>query len=84
MDHHTFKPRMRVTPSLPQRGRQPKGCIPLTPPFSNNPIKKGIFFLTLSRISIFLIPQDSDAKILKKPPCPAVPLRGPESGNPHG
>jgi hypothetical protein len=22
---------MKVTPSLPQRGRQPKGCIPLTP-----------------------------------------------------
>jgi hypothetical protein len=24
----------RVTPSLPQRGRNPKGSIPLTPPFS--------------------------------------------------
>ena len=24
---------MRVTPSLPQRGRQPKGSIPLTPSF---------------------------------------------------
>ena len=22
---------MKVTPSLPQRGRQPKGCAPLTP-----------------------------------------------------
>ncbi len=26
-----FKKVGRVTPSLPQRGRQPKGCIPLTP-----------------------------------------------------
>ena len=27
---------MRVTPSLPQRGRQPKGGIPLTPIFQGN------------------------------------------------
>jgi hypothetical protein len=25
---------MRVTPTLPQRERQPKGCIPLTPLYS--------------------------------------------------
>ena len=26
-----FEETLRVTPSLPQRGRQPKGSIPLTP-----------------------------------------------------
>jgi len=28
---NSFGKAMRVTPSLPQRGRQPKGSIPLTP-----------------------------------------------------
>jgi hypothetical protein len=33
---------MKVTPSLPQRGRQPKGCIPLTPFCNLENLMKGI------------------------------------------
>ena len=38
---------MRVTPSLPQRGRQPKGSIPLDPHF------RGIFINLLRDYHIF-------------------------------
>jgi hypothetical protein len=36
----------RVTPSLPQRGKQPKGSIPLTPPFVG-------VLINLSKISLY-------------------------------
>ena len=40
-----FTDAMRVTPSLPQGGRQPKGCIPLTPLFIS-PVSKENFSST--------------------------------------
>jgi hypothetical protein len=39
---HSFGKAMRVTPSLPQRGRQPKGNIPLTPFLHLSHFKKRI------------------------------------------
>ena len=40
-----FEKVMRVTPSFPQRGKQPKGSIPLTP-LSISPISKENFSST--------------------------------------
>ena len=34
---------MRMTPSLPHMGRQPKGSIPLTPYFLSFPFSNGFF-----------------------------------------
>ena len=48
-----FKKAMRVTPSLPQRGRQPKGNIPLTPFLHLSHFKKE-FSSTSKGLSYFL------------------------------
>ena len=42
---------MRVIPSLPQRGRQTKGSIPLTPPIS--PVSQENFSSTSDKLSHF-------------------------------
>jgi hypothetical protein len=86
---------MRVTPSLPQRGRHSKGSIPLTPISED--------FVDHLRLSLYGgLPEVAGEKSTKckeppraslqfparisteqlKPPCPAVYWRGPEAGSP--
>ena len=50
---HSFGKAMRVTPSLPQRGRQPKRNIPLTP-FLHLPRLKREFLVNLQRAVLFM------------------------------
>jgi len=78
---------MRVTPSLPQWGRQPKGSIPLTPIYIS-PVSRGISHYSYEVSSLFFRDATSilgvplqvrlmtkSAKSILAPPCLGVALR---------
>jgi hypothetical protein len=67
---------MNVTPSLPQRGRQTKGRIPLTP----------LSLLCFCREFLIILLRSNSKTVknfVKKPTRLAVPRRGPEAGEPQ-
>ena len=84
---NNFYDTMRVTPSLPQRGRHPKGSIPLTPIYIS-PVSRGISHYSYEVSSLFFRDATSilgvplqvrlmtkSAKSILAPPCLGEALR---------
>ncbi len=68
---------MRVTPSLPQRGRQPKGEHPLDPQY---PVSQEEFPIHVIRFVRKIFPLFEETKFSKILPVPPYPGEAPGRG----